>query len=145
MLIERMIQLPQENSIPGIVCILLERKRLSVIIFYESNQRNSAKVRLLRMLKPRAARLNHTCLVINRSGSLYIISRSVSRTRCQLQLTKSQVSFVVHEGTKLHSGLTLVGTALSPAARASGCDQHDSVASLTMRRGCQKAFLRLPS
>ena len=37
MLIERMIQLPQENSIPGIVCILLERKRLSVIIFYESN------------------------------------------------------------------------------------------------------------
>ena len=37
MLIERMIQLPQENSIPGIVCIPLERKRLSVIIFYESN------------------------------------------------------------------------------------------------------------
>ena len=34
MLIERMIQLPQENSIPG---ILLERKWLSVIIFYESN------------------------------------------------------------------------------------------------------------
>ena len=88
------------------------------------------------MLKPRAARLNHTCLVINRSGSLYIISRSVSL---------SQVSFVVHEGTKLNSGLTLVETALSQAARASGCDQHDSVASLTMRRGCQKAFLRLPS
>ena len=44
------------------------------------------------------------------------------------------MSFVVHEGTKLHSGLTLVGTALSPVARASGCDhdQHDSVASLTM-------------
>ena len=37
MLIERMIQLPQENAIPGIVCILLERKLLSVIIFYESN------------------------------------------------------------------------------------------------------------
>lgn len=37
MLIESMIQLPQENSIPGIFCILLERKRLSVIIFYESN------------------------------------------------------------------------------------------------------------
>ena len=37
MLIERMIQLPQENSIPAIVYILLERKRLSVIIFYESN------------------------------------------------------------------------------------------------------------
>ena len=37
MLIERMIQLPQENSIPGIFCILLERKRLSAIIFYESN------------------------------------------------------------------------------------------------------------
>ena len=35
MLIERMIQLLQENSIPGIVCILLERKRLSVFIFYE--------------------------------------------------------------------------------------------------------------
>ena len=34
MLMERMIQLPQENSIPAIVCIL---KRLSVIIFYESN------------------------------------------------------------------------------------------------------------
>ena len=50
------------------------------------------------------------------------------------------MSFVVHEGTKLHSGLTLVGIALSPAARASGCDQPDSVASLTMRRGCQKAF-----
>ena len=32
------------------------------------------------------------------------------------------MSFVVHEGTKLHSGLTLVGTALSPAARASGYD-----------------------
>ena len=52
MVIERMIQLPQENSIPG---ILLERKLLSVIIFYESNLRNSAKVRLLRMLKPCAA------------------------------------------------------------------------------------------
>ena len=37
MLMERMIQLPQENSIPGFFCILLERKRLSVIIFYESN------------------------------------------------------------------------------------------------------------
>ena len=37
MLIERMIQLPQENSIPGIVCILLERKLLPVIIFFESN------------------------------------------------------------------------------------------------------------
>ena len=36
------------------------------------------------------------------------------------------MSFIVHEGAKLHSGLTLVGTALSPAARASGCDQHDS-------------------
>ena len=54
------------------------------------------------MLKPRATLLNHTCLVINHSGNLYIISRSV--------LTKSQVLFVVHEGTKLHSGLTLVGT-----------------------------------
>ena len=44
------------------------------------------------------------------------------------------MSFVVHEGTKLHSGQTLVGPALSQAARASGCDQHDSVASLlTMR------------
>ena len=32
---------------------------------------------------------------------------------------------------KLHSGLTLVGTVLSPAARTSGCD-YDSVASLTM-------------
>ena len=37
MLIERMIQLLQENSIPGIVCILLERKPLPAIIFYESN------------------------------------------------------------------------------------------------------------
>ena len=37
MLIERMIQLPQENSILGIVCILLERKPLPVIIFYESS------------------------------------------------------------------------------------------------------------
>ena len=37
MLIERMIQLPQENSIPGIVSILLEWKLLPVIIFYESN------------------------------------------------------------------------------------------------------------
>ena len=37
MLIERMIQLPQKNSIPGIVGILLERKLLPVIIFYESN------------------------------------------------------------------------------------------------------------
>ena len=32
MLIERMIQLPQEKSISGIVCILLVRKRLFVII-----------------------------------------------------------------------------------------------------------------
>ena len=32
-----MIQLPQEKSIPGIVCILLEWKPLPVIIFYESN------------------------------------------------------------------------------------------------------------
>ena len=37
MLIERMIQLLQENSIPGIVCTLLERKLLPAIIFYESN------------------------------------------------------------------------------------------------------------
>ena len=37
MLIECKIQLPQENSIPGIVCSLLERKPLPVIIFYESN------------------------------------------------------------------------------------------------------------
>ena len=37
MLIERMILLPQENSIPGIVCITLEWKLLPVIIFYESN------------------------------------------------------------------------------------------------------------
>ena len=61
MLIERMIQLSRENSIPRIVCIVLERKQLSVIIFYESNKRNSAKVKLLCMLKPRAAQLNHTC------------------------------------------------------------------------------------
>ena len=27
----------QENSIPGIVCILLERKPLPAIVFYESN------------------------------------------------------------------------------------------------------------
>ena len=37
MLIERMIQLLEENSIPGIVCIPLEQKPLPVIIFYESN------------------------------------------------------------------------------------------------------------
>ena len=37
MLTERIIQLPQENSIPGIVCILLEWKPLPVIISYESN------------------------------------------------------------------------------------------------------------
>ena len=37
MLIERMIQLPQENTITEIVCILLERKLLPVFIFYESN------------------------------------------------------------------------------------------------------------
>ena len=37
MLIERMIQLLQENSILVIVCIPLERKPLPVIIFYESN------------------------------------------------------------------------------------------------------------
>ena len=30
------------------------------------------------------------------------------------------MSFIIREGTKLHSGLILVGTALSPAARASG-------------------------
>ena len=36
-LIEHMIQLLQENSIPGITCILLEQKPLPVIIFYESN------------------------------------------------------------------------------------------------------------
>ena len=32
-----MIQWPQENWIPGIVYILLERKPLPVITFYESN------------------------------------------------------------------------------------------------------------
>ena len=37
MLIEHMIQLLQENSIPQIVYILLEWKPLPVIIFYESN------------------------------------------------------------------------------------------------------------
>ena len=37
MLIEHMIQLSQETSIPGVVCILLERRPLPVIIFYESN------------------------------------------------------------------------------------------------------------
>ena len=36
MLIEYMIQLLQENLIPEIVCILLERKLLPVIILYES-------------------------------------------------------------------------------------------------------------
>ena len=30
MLIERMIQLPQENPIPGIVCILLEWKSMGI-------------------------------------------------------------------------------------------------------------------
>ena len=34
MLIERMIQLPQENSIPGILCILIERKPLPAIIYF---------------------------------------------------------------------------------------------------------------
>ena len=93
------------------------------------------------MLKPRAARLTTPACVLD-------ISLCLSDSLLAIAITKSQVSFVVYEGTKLHSGLTLVGTALSrlsPAARASGCDQHDSVASLTMRRGCQKAFLRLPS
>ena len=56
MLIERMIQLSQENSIPGVVCILLQRKLLPVIIFCESKLRKGATVRLLRMLKLRAAR-----------------------------------------------------------------------------------------
>ena len=37
MLVECMIQLHQENSIPGIVCIPLEWMPLPVIIFYESN------------------------------------------------------------------------------------------------------------
>ena len=36
-LIECMIQLPQEILIPGIVCLVLERKPLPAIIFYESN------------------------------------------------------------------------------------------------------------
>ena len=39
-------------------------------LYSEATVCNSAKVRLLRMLKLRAARLNHTCLVMNRSGSL---------------------------------------------------------------------------
>ena len=47
MLMERMIQLPQENLIPGIVCILLEREPLPVIILYESNLHKGATVRLL--------------------------------------------------------------------------------------------------
>ena len=37
MLIEHMIQLPQENSIPGIGCILLEWKPLPVITLAEFN------------------------------------------------------------------------------------------------------------
>ena len=35
MLVECMIQLPQKNSIPEIVCILLEQKPLPIINFYE--------------------------------------------------------------------------------------------------------------
>ena len=37
MLIEHMIQLPPENSIPGIVCILLEEEPLPVIIYSMKN------------------------------------------------------------------------------------------------------------
>ena len=50
MLIERMIQLPCENSIPGIVCILLEQKLLPVIVFYGEAIARAQTV--CRMLKP---------------------------------------------------------------------------------------------
>ena len=59
-------------------------------------------------------------------------------------LTKSQVLFVVHEGLiliNLHSGLTLVGTALSPAGGPRGYNR-DSVASPTVAvRGPFSSYL----
>ena len=60
MLIERMIQLPQENSIPGIVCILLERKPLPAINFYESNYRNSAMGEAIAHAQTACRTLNYT-------------------------------------------------------------------------------------
>ena len=46
------------------------------------------------MLKPRAAQLNHTCLVINRSESLYIISRSQCLSDSLLAIVNQIVSVV---------------------------------------------------
>ena len=89
----RMIQLPQENLIPGFVCILLERKPLPVTIFYEFN---SAIVRLLRTLN-----LNCVSHVKTTPSTKYQTILEPSISLClppDTLLTKSQVSFVVHEG-----------------------------------------------
>ena len=58
MLIERMIQLPQENSIPGIFCILLERKWLSVytIMHVGSGTKTMLNIKTLEELEGRGGR-----------------------------------------------------------------------------------------
>ena len=140
MLIEHMIQLPQENSIPGIICIIFEQKPLPAIIFYESNQRNSVTVRLYCTCSNHVPHVNYAfCQILNSSGR-FDFALSL-RTCC---FTKLRVSFVVHDQglLNLHSGLTLAGTALSPTARASGLRSRFS--GIT-DRGCQRAFPKLPS
>ena len=62
MLIECMIQLPQENSVPGILCILIEQKPLpvilsmnpiSAIVLYVEAVAHAQMVTMCHMLKPR--------------------------------------------------------------------------------------------
>ena len=89
MLIECMIQLPQKNSISGIVCILLERKPLAVIISISaivlrggycaySNYVSHVKPRLLLSIKPfwklRSRSVSLTGLVANQIAS--VVGRS---------------------------------------------------------------------
>ena len=58
MLIERMIKLLQENSTPGILCILIERKPLpvmnpiSAIVLYVEAVAHAQMVTVCRTLKP---------------------------------------------------------------------------------------------
>ena len=99
MLIERMIQLPQESSIPGIVYnILLERKPLPAIISMNPNSAIGVMVRLLRMLKHAVPHVKLRLLLdIKPFWKLRSLrSRSVSLTRLvALPTCKCRLLFMI--------------------------------------------------
>ena len=111
------------NSNPGIVCILLEWKPLHVIIFYESNQCNGDAIAHAHttccMLKP------HLLLSIK---MFWKLQSALSPSPDSL-LTKSRVSFVVHEG---YQPTCILGTDLSWNCAKSSSKAYDSVTSPTV-------------